>query len=149
VNTTMEVITTPRKKRMAIKKKLTPRKANNWCCQEEALYSMLLYDAVRKLWTSVCVFAFLDKPCMAEIMCVGLNQLICVGLNLILCCYFIYWYIMYSCYYQCYLMYLIQVACCQNLYMKGVDAFSGRTHECARSRGRRKFTRRASQHGPV
>jgi hypothetical protein len=29
VNTTMEVITTPRKKRMAIKKKLTPRKANN------------------------------------------------------------------------------------------------------------------------
>jgi hypothetical protein len=28
VNTTMEVITTPRKKRGAVKKKLTPRKAN-------------------------------------------------------------------------------------------------------------------------
>jgi hypothetical protein len=29
VNTTMEVITTPRKKKQAIKKKLTPKKANN------------------------------------------------------------------------------------------------------------------------
>jgi hypothetical protein len=29
VNTTMEVMTTPRKKKGAVKKKLTPRKANN------------------------------------------------------------------------------------------------------------------------
>jgi hypothetical protein len=29
VNTTMEVITTPRKKKQATKKKLTPKKANN------------------------------------------------------------------------------------------------------------------------
>jgi hypothetical protein len=57
VNTTMEVITTPRKKKQATKKKLTPKKANNWCCQEFQ-YSMLLYDAVRKLWTCIhfCVF---------------------------------------------------------------------------------------------
>jgi hypothetical protein len=32
---------------------------------------------------------------------------------------------------------------------QSVDAFLGRTHECARSRGRRKSTRRASQHGLV
>jgi hypothetical protein len=30
-----------------------------------------------------------------------------------------------------------------------VDAFLGRTHEYARLRGRRKSTRRTSQHGPV
>jgi hypothetical protein len=30
-----------------------------------------------------CLYAFLDKACMAEIVSVGLNLIICVGLNLL------------------------------------------------------------------
>jgi hypothetical protein len=51
VNTTMEVITTPRKKKGAVKKKLTARKANSSC--HHASVSMLLYDFVMKLWTCI------------------------------------------------------------------------------------------------
>jgi hypothetical protein len=90
VNTTMEVITTPRKKKQAIKKKLTPKKANNWCCQE-VQYSMLLYDAVRKLWTCihVCVFCV----CISGQVLHGwsyvcwIELIMCVGLNLIYVCW--------------------------------------------------------------
>jgi hypothetical protein len=37
----------------------------------------------------------------------------------------------------------------QRSRQKCVDTFLGWTHECARSRGRRKSTRRTSQHGSV
>jgi hypothetical protein len=52
-----------------------------------------------------CVFAFVDKPCMAEIMCIGLNlfmcwiEPICVGLNLFICCHETY-----GCIYVCWYM---------------------------------------------
>jgi hypothetical protein len=96
----MQVITTPRKKKMDVKKKLTPRKENKWCCQDQAHYSMLLYDAVRKLLTCVhvCVLCGCisgqalhgwSYVCWIETnLCVLYwNCFMCVGLNLIHVCW--------------------------------------------------------------
>jgi hypothetical protein len=80
VNTTMEVTTTPRKKKMAVKKKLTPRKANDWSCIHAFVW------CCKELWTCihafVCVWAFLK---LWTCMCVKLWTCMCVKLWTCMC----------------------------------------------------------------